>query len=43
MTTILAHLFYTEITSSGCRHVGGIEVANAKMIENTQRDIDIVS
>ena len=33
---------YTEITSSGCRHVGGIEVAEAaKMIENTQRDIDI--
>ena len=33
---------YSQITSGGCQFVGSIEVAEAaKMIENTQRDIDI--
>ena len=33
---------YSEITNKGCKYVGSIEVAEAaKMIENTQRDIDI--
>ena len=33
---------YSKITSGGCQYVGDIKVAEAaKMIENTQRDIDI--
>ena len=33
---------YSKITAGGCTHVGPIEVAEAaKMVENTQRDIDI--
>ena len=33
---------YSKITEKGCEYVGPIEVAEAaKMIENTQRDIDI--
>ena len=33
---------YGKITSGGCTYVGEIEVAEAaKMVENTQRDIDI--
>ena len=33
---------YSQITAGGCKFVGPIEVAEAaKMIENTQRDIDI--
>ena len=33
---------YSKITAKGCEYVGSIEVAEAaKMIENTQRDIDI--
>ena len=41
-TGILLSEIYSKITNSGCRYVGSIEVAEAaKMIENTQRDIDI--
>ena len=33
---------YSEVTSGGCTFVGEIEIAEAsKMVENTQRDIDI--
>ena len=33
---------YSQITTGGCKYVGQIEVAEAaKMVENTQRDIDI--
>lgn len=33
---------YSKITTGGCTYVGNIEVAEAaKMVENTQRDIDI--
>ena len=33
---------YSKITNGGCTYVGSIEVAEAaKLIENTQRDIDI--
>ena len=38
---LLADL-YSKITNGGCTYVGSIEVAEAaKLIENTQRDIDI--
>lgn len=41
-TGYLLSEIYSKITNSGCRYVGSIEVAEAaKMIENTQRDIDI--
>ena len=41
-TGILLESLYGEITNGGCTYVGEIEIAEAaKMIENTQRDIDI--
>jgi UDP-N-acetyl-D-galactosamine dehydrogenase len=41
-TGLLLSEIYGKITQEGCKYVGSIEVAEAaKMIENTQRDIDL--
>ena len=35
-------MIYSKVTKGGCTYVGSIEVAEAaKMVENTQRDIDM--